>query len=496
MERYKVSIVIPFYNSQRYLRDCLESVINQTYRNLQIICVDDGSTDDGCDIVREYMQNDGRIVLLSQQHANAGAARNFGMEDADGDYIIFLDADDFFELTMIAVMVDKAAGEGADLVVCNSIGFNENTGKKYEITGCSLFMDALPVGKDTFTPEEISNSIFQMTAGWPWDKLIKRTLIERNKLQFQNLRVSNDALFVNLVCVLAKKIAVVKNILVTHRSHVTTSIEYSKTEHWECVVTMLRSFEKELKNRGIFEQYKNSFISFAAGSFVAYVTTAVRERDYLDLLSICKEVMLCEFHVGDYEKNDFFDKKIYGTLFHILQDTPIEFLLKQTGVLSEVLQEQHEILQEQQEVIQEQEKVIKSFDAALHDLTKKQQLMRWHFSEEDYPAHGKYIIYGYGKVGRDLARQLVNSRYSELVGVVDANWEKYKDESICFADDDARDIRICSPKMIEGIDYDYILISVRKADFANEIYERLIDNGVEKEKIICPFRMDLKNEKI
>ena len=93
----KVSVIIPVYNTEPYLRQCLDSVVNQTLLDIEIICVDDGSTDTSPEILREYAASDSRIRIFTQPHADAGVARNLGLRHASGKYLSFLDADDFFE---------------------------------------------------------------------------------------------------------------------------------------------------------------------------------------------------------------------------------------------------------------------------------------------------------------------------------------------------------------------------------------------------------------
>ncbi len=100
-----VSVIIPFYNEEQYIGDCLISLIKQTYKNIEIICVDDGSTDNGAMIVKAIQQSDSRISLIQQENMNAGTARNVGFSKAKGEYVLFLDSDDFFSPSMVERML-------------------------------------------------------------------------------------------------------------------------------------------------------------------------------------------------------------------------------------------------------------------------------------------------------------------------------------------------------------------------------------------------------
>ena len=93
----KVSVILPVYNTEKYLRQCLESIEHQTLKEMEVFCVDDGSSDGSVEIIREYVEKDSRFHLLEQKNAGGGAARNHGMKEAKGEYLMFLDSDDFFE---------------------------------------------------------------------------------------------------------------------------------------------------------------------------------------------------------------------------------------------------------------------------------------------------------------------------------------------------------------------------------------------------------------
>ena len=93
----KISVIIPVYNTEKYLKECIDSVVNQTLQDIEIVCVDDGSTDSSLDILNNY-KKDPRLVVLSQKHQGAGCARNLALEVAQGKYLAFIDSDDFYDI--------------------------------------------------------------------------------------------------------------------------------------------------------------------------------------------------------------------------------------------------------------------------------------------------------------------------------------------------------------------------------------------------------------
>ena len=132
----KVSVVIPVYNTQKYLDQCLGSILFQTYRNLEIICVNDGSTDNSLAILQKYAKFDKRIKIIDQKNMGISPARNEGMKVATGEFIIFFDSDDFFDSTMIEEMVMKAEEYDADIAVCSYSVFDDRVQK--DVSGTLL----------------------------------------------------------------------------------------------------------------------------------------------------------------------------------------------------------------------------------------------------------------------------------------------------------------------------------------------------------------------
>ena len=112
----KVSIIIPIYNVEKYLRECLDSVINQTLKDIEIICVDDGSTDNSLSILREYAQKDNRIIVVNQKNQGAAVARNSGIKIAKGEYVCFIDSDDYYPANDVLEILYKNAIENGVLI--------------------------------------------------------------------------------------------------------------------------------------------------------------------------------------------------------------------------------------------------------------------------------------------------------------------------------------------------------------------------------------------
>lgn len=125
-----ISIIIPVYNVEKYIRKCLDSVLNQTYKNIEIIIINDGSTDNTYSICIEYEKSDSRIKLFTQENSGQGAARNLGLQHAQGTYIGFVDGDDYIDPDMYETMIKQAENLSAELVICGLYYNNNITIKK------------------------------------------------------------------------------------------------------------------------------------------------------------------------------------------------------------------------------------------------------------------------------------------------------------------------------------------------------------------------------
>lgn len=250
-----VSVIIPAYNSEPFIGKCLGSVCGQTLSDIEIIVVDDGSTDATAAMALECAASDRRIKVIQQDNLYAGVARNNGMKVASGDYLYFLDSDDYIEPNCLELMVQSAELTSSDVVVCRSASIDNVTGE-HSLLGYACNGVDYRVG---FRPKDISSHIFQSFVGWPWDKLFKAEYVRELNLEYQPLRTTNDALFVFLALLEAESIVCVDNVLVHHRVNNSDSLENTRSKSWKCAVDASRSIRGELVARGLLADYEISF---------------------------------------------------------------------------------------------------------------------------------------------------------------------------------------------------------------------------------------------
>lgn len=180
-----ISILVPYFNSEKYIHRCIESIINQTLKEIELILIDDGSTDNSYRICEKYAENDNRIILLKKENGGQGTARNLGLDIAKGKYIGFVDSDDFIELNMYELMFEKIEHYNADISICGYNIFNKLNDKlipnKYEFK--ELILDNKTLMKEYLTKSYIT--------GGPCNKLYSRELF--SNLRFPSIRMREDS---------------------------------------------------------------------------------------------------------------------------------------------------------------------------------------------------------------------------------------------------------------------------------------------------------------
>ena len=187
-----VTVIIPVYNVEKYLQKCLDSVINQTYKNLEIICIDDGSPDNSGAILDEYTKKDDRIIVIHQENAGVSAARNRGLEIARGEYITFVDSDDWLEPECYEFALNVLENDQeVDLAGYNADIINSRNDTNQDLQRYKNWFTLPFVGNF-----ELSQKIAIRMPSACWLYLFKASIIKNNKLKFSNYKFSEDLLFI------------------------------------------------------------------------------------------------------------------------------------------------------------------------------------------------------------------------------------------------------------------------------------------------------------
>lgn len=243
----KVSIIIPVYNVEQYLRQCLDSVINQTLKDIEIICIDDGSTDSSLEILKEYAQKDNRFVIVTQKNKHAGVARNRGMKLAKGEYVHFLDSDDWIEEYAYEKLYKILKESEADLVKFKAYSFNNQTGETTSRPYLDIkwvdekyFENCLNILEDTKNTVKLPDS--------PWSGFYNLDFLKRNNIYFDDYICANDVGFFYRCIVNAKKIYLSSEKLVYYRENMKTSLIAKRAENFNCQTALYKVVKKTSEN--------------------------------------------------------------------------------------------------------------------------------------------------------------------------------------------------------------------------------------------------------
>lgn len=312
----EVSVIIPVFNAEKHLETCIRSVCAQTLREIEIICVDDGSTDGSIEILNRLSQEDTRVCIVRQENAGAGAARNHGIRLATGKYLSFLDADDFFDPCMLEKAWAKAEAERADLVVFKADFYNE---KRQMFSPCiyGLRESMLPAHRP-FAGVEIERDIFKTVVGWAWDKLFRADFVRENGLWFQEQRTSNDMLFVFSALVKAERISTVPEVLAHQRRHAGSTLSVTREESWMCFFQALLALRDQLRTWGLYERFEQDYINYAL-HFSLWNLNTLSDPTRKLLYDQLRNAWFQELSIVDYPREKFYHRGEYAQYRQIMR---------------------------------------------------------------------------------------------------------------------------------------------------------------------------------
>lgn len=433
-----VSVVIPVYNAERYLNECLDSLLNQTLKDIEIICVDDGSKDNSLDILKEYAMKDNRIKVVSQANQGAGLARNAGVELATGKYLSILDADDFFAPDMLLHTVRKAEEDQSEIVVFGAWNYSDVTHATSPLKAV-LRTDLVNV-KSPFSKREFPKYILNFTLGCAWNKLFLRSFVMDNKLRFQAVRLADDIYFTMLALVKAERISILDEKLLYYRMANPLSQQGQTNKTPTEFFLAYYGVKQTLQEEGLYEQVEQSFVNRAMANCISRLGMLSAYEPYEYLYNKLKNEYFAAFEFDKYDKSFYYSEDDYENYKIIEECSLAEYLYKQKYTLE-------------------------------HYIFGGFQELYFRFPFERVDKDDRIVLYGAGNVGNAYFRQIVCSRYCEAVLWVDRKYEEYG-------------YLVNEPKKINEVEYDKVVIAVADSETAQKIREYLLSEGVGDKNII------------
>lgn len=257
MEKDLISVIVPVYNIERYLPKCIDSILNQTYKNIEAIFINDGSTDNSLEILEKYRKKDKRIKVIDKKNAGSGAARNDGIEISNGKYISFLDSDDWYEEDFLEKLYNNLIENNSDVSMCNPKMVYDDASKNKKIN--TYFFNKIELNK---TPEKILGILAMPVV---WNKLYKKEIILKNNIKFPNYSFCEDVEFLYKIFLYVNKVSKIEDDLYNYYQREDSVTKKIKEESIEQLYQVLKNIENYIKNNfnsklEIFYLYKIQFI--------------------------------------------------------------------------------------------------------------------------------------------------------------------------------------------------------------------------------------------
>lgn len=314
----KVSVIIPVYNVENYIVKCVDSVVNQTLKDIEIIVIDDGSIDDSIKKI-ENRYSDNRLKIFRKTNGGQASARNYGISKAKGEYLLFIDSDDFVSKNMIEKMYNRVIEKDVDLVICDYYKLEENGNKEH--------IEMIPF----YDKNNKNISVISMPG--PVCKLIKSSIFTKNSIKFLENYIFEDNAVMPLVCALCNDFEYINEPYYYYLQRTGSSLNTKKyNKKWEDIFISLDFLYNSFKNNKIL----NKFYCEIEFIYIEYLLHAANLRflDYKEGYKNIKRVSNIIYEkFPNWRKNKYYKKenlkyKIICNLFYYNKLHIIKFLLR------------------------------------------------------------------------------------------------------------------------------------------------------------------------
>lgn len=287
----KVSVIVPIYNTELYIKQCIDSIINQTYKDIEIILIDDGSSDNSPAICDYYANIDKRIIIIHKKNEGVNVARRVGLSIASSDYILFVDADDWLEVNMCQIMYDTIIIEKADIAICNAFFSYKDHKEEYinKFKGAynkqEIRTKILPNFISIFTNEGLLPSL--------WNKLFKKDLFIKNDSYYQNnIFIGEDLIMTYSNVLIAEKIVFIDKALYNYRQNetqVTKKFSDKLYDNYIDVYSKLKLMNEEISPIDISLQINRLFIIWMRNSIINLVRM---NKNYKTIKKLISDIVI------------------------------------------------------------------------------------------------------------------------------------------------------------------------------------------------------------
>lgn len=252
-----ISVIVPVYNSEKFLKKCLTSIVNQTYKNFEVIIIDDGSTDLSKYMIEEFVSRHDNFIFKTQKHSGQGIARNFALSLVRGKFIAFVDSDDFVEKQFLQKLYEAIKENDADISCCSLNLYYPN--KKLKIP-----FPAMPIGNKVLENDRAFKMIIKdkRIQSFPCNKLFKKSLFDLHQSFFKNMYFEDMVLIPELFFY-AKRVAVISKSMYNYTQHRSSTVGLFNEKKIQDLISSLEYTKDFLIENNCFEKYNSELLSRA-----------------------------------------------------------------------------------------------------------------------------------------------------------------------------------------------------------------------------------------
>ena len=354
-----VSVIVPVFNVENYLKKCLESIMNQTLNDIEIICINDGSSDNSPNILNEIAKMDERIIVLSQENQGPGKTRNKGLKIASGEYILFVDSDDYIPDYTLEKLYENAKNNDSDIVMFKSCEFiNEDKLKQSKRFCFDEFFEDVDFNNFTFTYKQIKSYVFNVFTIF---KFYKKSFLDKyDDFIFPENLIFEDVPFHVKSLIRASKISFVPDYLYNYRISNPNSI-MNVDENIEDIFEICNILENDLKKDNCFEEFENEFIEFKITRIYNKAIQAKTEN-YLEIA----KMEMSKLDLDNLPNN------LYNQANLILNcENLIDLIVKEYEIKNRQLLDNYNTLKKMNKKLKEKNKKLKEKNKLLSDKNKE-----------------------------------------------------------------------------------------------------------------------------
>lgn len=437
MENIKVSVIVAIYNAEKYLKQCLESIQNQTLREIEILCVNDGSTDNSLEIVEKFAEKDARFHVFTKENEGLGgaSARNYGLDKAQGTYISILDSDDFFEPDMLEKAYVKAEETEAEIVLFGGCEYDDKNGSFRKVA--SILNDAVVPEKEVFSYKDCKKDIYQLSQGMAWNKLYRRSFLAKYNLRFQRIKYTDDAYFTFAHMVLAKRIAAIKETLCYYRVNTGVSQTDGLANYPDSAYVPYVTLKTSLVEWGIYEEVQQSFMNCAV-TFMRYFYDKISRFDAFKYLhEKYRNEIFKELDIEGQDKAWFYDARVYQWYRQVLENSAEDL----------------------------------AFQALRAYSGENTAILRFRFPYDKIPGGSRIAMVGAEIMGRQYYSQVMLTRYCDVVYWV----SKENQANLSY---------LQGLEALRNADFEYVLLATAQKAVIDDVNGILKEINFPKDRII------------